>query len=63
MPDEPSAPIIPKPGYPPLEVPTIYADGVTSFFPGNQTIKFYLSRLEPNFDVSHPNNTQVCAQS
>lgn len=61
MPDEPGAQNIPKPGYPPLEVPTIYADGVTSLVPGN-IVKFYLARIEPNFESTNPNSTQVCAQ-
>jgi hypothetical protein len=62
MPDEPGAPNIPKPGYPPLEVPTIYTDGVTSIVPGNHIIKFYLSRIDPSFEVTSPTSTQVCAQ-
>jgi hypothetical protein len=62
MPDQPGDPNIPRPGYPPLEVPTIYADGVTSLVPGSQIVKFYLARIEPNFEASSPNSTQVCAQ-
>jgi hypothetical protein len=54
--------LTPDPGYPPQEVVTIYADGITSFTPGAEIVKFYFSRLDPNFVVSEPNKVVVTGQ-
>jgi hypothetical protein len=64
MEDEPSpAPgNIPEPGYPPQEFVTIYADGVTSFTPGAQTVKFHLARFESNFVATQPPKVAVIGQ-
>jgi hypothetical protein len=53
---------VPDAGYPSPSVETIYADGVTSLQPGNQTIRFYLTRLEPNFIASQPSKPVVVGQ-
>jgi hypothetical protein len=57
-----AAPSIPAPGYPPVEFVSIYADGVTSVLPGIHTVKFYISRDEPNYVVTEPNKATVVAQ-
>jgi hypothetical protein len=64
MADDPSAGmgIIPEPGYPPQEVVTLYADGVTSFTPGQQTIRFHLARMESNFVATEPSKLVVVGQ-
>jgi capsule polysaccharide modification protein KpsS len=53
---------LPEAGYPRQDVITIFADGVTSYSPTAQTVRFYLSRLEPNFIVSEPNKVVVIGQ-
>jgi hypothetical protein len=54
--------LVPTPGHPSEDVFTIYCDGVTSFSPGPQTVRFYLSRLDPNFTINHPVKVAVIAQ-
>jgi len=64
MADEPRSDLglLPEPGYPSQEMVTIYADAVTSFTPGSQTIKFHLARLESNFVATEPNKVAVIGQ-
>ena len=49
-------------GFPPANFPTVYADGVQSIAYGPSVIKFYLSRIEPNFAGDGTNQLQAFAQ-
>jgi hypothetical protein len=60
--NDPDPLLLPDVGYPPQKVAVVYSDGITSFTPGIETVKFYLSRLEPNFISTEPSKVIVTAQ-
>lgn len=46
---QPTGPtIIPTEGFPPLNLPTLLADGVSNIAPSAQIVKFYFYRTDPN---------------
>ena len=48
--------------FPPPDFPNLYADGVSSFAPAPQTVKFILSRVEPHLQAQDRSLVQPFAQ-
>jgi len=46
-------------GTPGPNFPLVYADNVLNVAPGEDTVKFYLSRIEPNFMVTETYRNQA----
>ncbi len=55
--------ILPAPDdFPSPMLPMIYSDGVSTFQPGPEVVKFYLSRLEPHLRAEAASLTQPVVQ-
>ena len=54
-------PIIGKPPYPTLNLPTIFVDHAVSLFHGSGIVRFYFARSDPDISAStSPNQVPVC---
>jgi hypothetical protein len=49
-------------GFPSLEVPTVYADGIANIAPSPQVVKFYLFRTDPDTGGQNVYKNQVVLQ-
>ena len=59
----PKKAILPAPDdFPSPMLPMIYSDGVSTFQPGPEVVKFYLSRLEPHLRAEAASLTQPVVQ-
>jgi hypothetical protein len=59
----PKKAILPAPDdFPSPMLPMVYSDGVSTFQPGPEVVKFYLSRLEPHLRAEASSLTQPVVQ-